>query len=382
MSRLALSVLQSSYFEAESPAGGLHRAFSQSNVNGSVVRAYDWDQCACRVYDANYGAGLAQKADISLLSADELASLKTDLWLLSPSCQPYTVLNPLAKGAADPRAKSFIHLIEDVLPELAVLDAHPRYMLIENVAGFETSSTRQRLLAMLDSLGYAVVELLLTPLQFGIPNSRLRYYLLAKLKPLRFADVENADRQIWRHIPGRGSDWVDPREQANAGKQGESCKTEVNDIRQYMDIDTPLGRTHPQAVPDKVLEKWGRLFDIILPSSRRSCCFTRGYTKMAERSGSVLQVNEELDTTIIFDRFLTAQSRGETSAVRMLDQLELRYFSPSELLRIFGFEPTGRRSITFHWPDDISVKTQYRLIGNSVNVRVVTELINYLLTDE
>lgn len=59
------------------------------------------------------------------------------MWLLSPSCQPYTVLNPLAKGAEDPRAKSFIRLIEDVLPELVQLDKHPRYMLVENVAGFE-----------------------------------------------------------------------------------------------------------------------------------------------------------------------------------------------------------------------------------------------------
>lgn len=77
------------------------------------------------------------QADISLLSTGELAELNTDLWLLSPSCQPYTVLNPLAKGAEDSRAKSFIHLMEDVLPELVSVGRHPRYMLVENVAGFE-----------------------------------------------------------------------------------------------------------------------------------------------------------------------------------------------------------------------------------------------------
>lgn len=64
----------------------------------------------------------------------------------------------------------------------------------------------------------------------------------------------------------------------------------------------------------------------------------------------------------------------------MLDQLELRYFSPSELLRIFCFKPVGSQDVRFHWPSDISTKTQYRLIGNSVNVRVVTELINYLFS--
>jgi len=77
------------------------------------------------------------KTDISTLSAGDLSSLCADLWLLSPSCQPYTVLNPSAKGDADPRAKSFLHLIDHVLPDMATQGSHPRYMLIENVAGFQ-----------------------------------------------------------------------------------------------------------------------------------------------------------------------------------------------------------------------------------------------------
>ena len=71
------------------------------------------------------------------MTASELSSLDAQLWLLSPSCQPYTVLNPEAKGAADPRAKSFIHLMEVVLPELVKMRQHPSHMLVENVAGFE-----------------------------------------------------------------------------------------------------------------------------------------------------------------------------------------------------------------------------------------------------
>ena len=59
---------------------------------------------------------------------------------MSPACQPYTVLNPDAKGAQDPRALSFLHIINTVLPELARSDAHPRYILVENVAGFEVHS--------------------------------------------------------------------------------------------------------------------------------------------------------------------------------------------------------------------------------------------------
>jgi hypothetical protein len=77
------------------------------------------------------------KTDISTLTASTLGRLQASLWLMSPSCQPYTVLNPLSKGAADPRAKSFLHIIKDVLPDLVATQSHPQYILVENVAGFE-----------------------------------------------------------------------------------------------------------------------------------------------------------------------------------------------------------------------------------------------------
>lgn len=129
---------------------------------------------------------------------------------------------------------------------------------------------------MLDALGYVTRELLLTPLQFGVPNSRLRYYLLAKLKPLAFADTYGMERQILRHIPGRGCDWTDPRRLRDGSTPEELCAVDADEIRCYLDPGAPSGRTHPQTIPDNVLMKWGRLFDIILPSARRSCCFTRG----------------------------------------------------------------------------------------------------------
>jgi site-specific DNA-cytosine methylase len=77
------------------------------------------------------------QVDISTLNASDLSAFKSNLWLLSPACQPYTVLNPNAKAEGDPRAQSFIHLIRDVLPELASSDEHPARLLVENVAGFE-----------------------------------------------------------------------------------------------------------------------------------------------------------------------------------------------------------------------------------------------------
>ena len=216
------------------------------------------------------------------MNALTLSSLKPNLWLLSPACQPYTVLNPNAKGADDPRAQSFIHLFQNVLPELALLDEHPDRLFIENVAGFEVTSRRSRtnpfsepffflskssstqhlLLSTLRSIGYTTLELLLTPLQFGIPNSRLRYYLLAKKSPLSFPHIsEGSSDRVWRQIPGFNIPL-------------ETDEPLTLPIREYLDVG--CSDSEHLFVPDRVLEKRGRLFDIVLPSSKRTCCFTRG----------------------------------------------------------------------------------------------------------
>jgi tRNA (cytosine38-C5)-methyltransferase len=122
----------------------------------------------------------------------------------------------------------------------------------------------------LKKLGYNVLELLLTPLQFGIPNSRLRYYLLAKKAPESFPYLPDPE-VVWRHIPGQGSDWIDPRDAKGTDEAEGSSAT----IRDFMP-DNELPTTSPPYITDRVLEKWGRLFDIVLPSSTRTCCFTRG----------------------------------------------------------------------------------------------------------
>ena len=69
---------------------------------------------------------------------------------------------------------------------------------------------------------------------------------------------------MWRHIPAPGGvDWVDER-------SGGSVTLEA-----YVDELTDEGEKE-YVIPDRVLEEWGRLFDIVLPTSTRTCCFIRG----------------------------------------------------------------------------------------------------------
>lgn len=133
----------------------------------------------------------------------------------------------------------------------------------------QTSTTRTRVLDVLTKLGFATRELLLTPLQFSVPNSRLRYYLLASRTKGGFESSGDPPERILRHVSGEPANWEDTR----ASGSPDTVGNWVRPLRDYLDREKPATA---HTVPDRVLIKWGRLFDIVLPSATRTCCFTRG----------------------------------------------------------------------------------------------------------
>lgn len=58
---------------------------------------------------------------------------------------------------------------------------------MENVKGFETSDAHGEFVDMLTKIGFRYQEFLLSPVTLGIPNSRLRYYLIGKHSDLQWS---------------------------------------------------------------------------------------------------------------------------------------------------------------------------------------------------
>ena len=52
---------------------------------------------------------------------------------------------------------------------------------------------------------------------------------------------------------------------------------------------------------------------------------------------------------------------------------KLRFFTPDEIKILMSFTKN------FDFPSEISLKSRYKLIGNSINVKVVNLLLNYLI---
>ncbi|KAF8927188.1 tRNA (cytosine-5-)-methyltransferase [Haplosporangium gracile] len=422
--------------EFYSGIGGMHYAFDRSGHKGEILKAFDINTTANEVYAHNHGKKQLAQRNIEAVPMEFYDKQQADVWLMSPPCQPYTRTGN-QEGSKDTRAKSFLYLM-DILPKM---EHPPNYILLENVKGFEESDSRDLLVEALATAGYEFQELLITPLQIGIPNSRMRYYCLARKTGTVGGFVHPVTGTLIGYIPSTDSsnddeqkvaqdkDFVDGRRQGDLSglstpvaakkqrtgiststvtKEGDAAAKpdedalladpmlalKIDTLEQYIDFtDMSDERMERYMIPDKTLLKYGRLFDIVKSSTRRSCCFTKGYYHFVESTGSIYQMVQDKDTAITFDEAealkSSAKARSDTEstlaeeettkALNLLRTLGLRYFTENEVARLMGFPIVEGK---FSFPKTTTLKQRYRVLGNSINVKVVGELIKYLLTSK
>ncbi|XP_051266225.1 tRNA (cytosine(38)-C(5))-methyltransferase isoform X5 [Dicentrarchus labrax] len=294
---------------------------------------------------------------------------------------------------SDPRTKSFLYIL-DLLPRLSKL---PRFILLENVKGFETSSARERLVKTLMGCGYTFQEIMVSPTSVGIPNSRLRYFLIAKISTENSstltsfkildaiphpAESDSAELPTALGPPHPGT--CQPEEEIPGGhvlyklettmdaqrKINQNHDLSVRQIQDFLEPQMEVILEH-YLLPPKTLLRYALLLDIVRPTCRRSVCFTKGYGRYVEGTGSVLQCSMETEMENVF-RGLD-QCCEEEKLQRLL-KLKLRYFTPREVANLMGFPQS------FSFPEQITTKQQYRVLGNSLNVVVVTKLLQLLIS--
>lgn len=148
--------------------------FPESGLNGQVAAAVDINTVANEVYQYNFPRINLINRNIQSLTPKEISQLNVNVILMSPPCQPFT-RNGKYLDANDSRTDSFIYLI-NMLDQLTNIE----YILMENVKGFECSSVRNMFIRKLKECDFTFQEFLLSPTCVGVPNSRLRYYCIAR----------------------------------------------------------------------------------------------------------------------------------------------------------------------------------------------------------
>uniref|UniRef100_A0A8C1G4Q9 tRNA (cytosine(38)-C(5))-methyltransferase n=1 Tax=Cyprinus carpio TaxID=7962 RepID=A0A8C1G4Q9_CYPCA len=377
--------------ELYSGIGGMHYALKESSVPAEVVAAVDVNTTANEIYKHNFPNTPLLPKTIEGMMLQDFDKLNFDMILMSPPCQPFTRIG-LQGDVADPRTKSFLYILE-LLPSR--LSKRPRFILLENVKGFETSAARDALLKTLRECDYSFQEFLISPTSLGIPNSRLRYFLIAKRPPGPFSFPtsllfywqimegfpmsESPDSLTVPHNNPTSSECEREKsgtiifkletEQELERKRIQDSQETVRRLQDFLqedeeDLDQYL-------LPPKTLLRYALLMDVVQPSFRRSVCFTKGYGHYVEGTGSVLQACVDVELESVFKNL---DLLSEADKLKQLLQLKLRYFTPREIANLMGFPAD------FTFPKHISVKQQYRVLGNSLNVHVVSHLIRLMIS--
>lgn len=378
--------------ELYSGIGGMHFALKDSGIHAQVVAAIDINTTANQIYQHNFADTPLWSKSIEGIPLEDFNKLSFDMILMSPPCQPFTRLG-LKRDIVDQRTKSFLYVL-DLLPRLSRL---PRYILLENVKGFEESCARNHLVKTLTECGYTFQEIMVSPTSVGIPNSRLRYFLIAKISNESFsADAHskiseafpvNAEMESPEQPTILSPHYLGCQQPKDAQETGLllyklETTTEVQrkmmqnsntSIRQIQDFLEPLQEMDLEQylLPPKTLLRYALILDIVRPTCRRSICFTKGYGRYVEGTGSVLQCSSETELETVFRGL---DELADEEKLKRLQTLKLRYFTPKEVANLMGFPKT------FVIPEHISLKQRYKVLGNSLNVVVVSRLLQILLS--
>lgn len=121
---------------------------------------------------------------------------------------------------------------------------------------------------------------------------------------------------------------------------------------------------------EKILKTRYKVLDVVVPASKNSMCFTKAYTHYLEGTGSVFSPTDEEAVKRCFRPVLDE----EIDPAEGLKELQLRFFTPREVSRLMSFPAD------FDFPSEVTNRQKYRLLGNSINVAVVSELIKVMTT--
>ncbi|XP_055613236.1 tRNA (cytosine(38)-C(5))-methyltransferase [Uranotaenia lowii] len=333
-----------SVLELFSGIGGMHYALKRSGKRFRIVAALDINPVGNGIYNYNFGGEGECPVDVKNsnilgLTAERIQQLGVNVIAMSPPCQPFT-RNGTFKDLADRRADPFVHLC-DLLEHIPAVE----FVLLENVKGFERSQACELYKGKLTAAGFNFREYILSPHDFGVPNTRHRYYCVAK-------------KGEFRGVPKTGiitepnPRYVQPRITVGDLLEPESEKTSKFLFK-----------------PD-LLRKRLAIMDICSPESVNSMCFTKAYTHYAEGTGSVFSPLSRVEFDNLY-RKMEAETDEERKNV-LRDQLRVRYFTPREVARLMSFPED------FRFPPDATDKQCYRVLGNSINVLVVSSLFDEL----
>jgi DNA (cytosine-5)-methyltransferase 1 len=165
-------------------AGGFSVGLREAGLADAY--ALESDTWACDTLRENFG-GIVLERDIRNISDEEIAELpRPQIIVGGPPCQGFSVAGPSQYGVEDPRNNLFMHFLRFVeiqLPDVCIIENVPQ-LLTKQIAHGVTASDVIR--DHFFKLGYVTQTFLLNAVNFGVPQSRKRAFVVATHPKIRF----------------------------------------------------------------------------------------------------------------------------------------------------------------------------------------------------
>jgi len=161
-----------------SGAGGMGSGFREAGYQ--IVVAVEHDRHAAQSYRANNPGVPVIEADVTKLTGTALRSYVPGLddlqvLLAGPPCQGYSTAGP--RQSRDPRNQMFRHvsrLAKELKAAIVVFENVPGLLRVNGI------DFLQRILGSLRAQGYRAAAHLVTASDFGVPQNRRRYFIIAQ----------------------------------------------------------------------------------------------------------------------------------------------------------------------------------------------------------
>ena len=175
--------------------GGIRLGFE--SVGGVCVFSSEFDEDACKTYQANFGEHPA--GDITKIDASEIPDF--DILLGGFPCQAFSIIGK-KEGFANETCGTLFFDIERILKE----KRPPAFMLenVRNLTAHDNGNTFKIIKSHLEALGYKVYPKVLNALDFGVPQKRERIIIVGFLNndvPFSFPEpIPNKDKTELKNI--------------------------------------------------------------------------------------------------------------------------------------------------------------------------------------
>ena len=277
-------------FEFFSGIGGMHQATEGlPDFKIKKIFPFDINPNANITYLHNFGVKPFEISieSFSLEDYEKLCAIeevdRNLIWTMSPPCQPFSRQGK-EKDLTDFRTKGFLHLMS--ILEKTNIKFLPKYFLLENVKNFEHSDACAILKKTLFNRNYKITQFLLSPNQVGVPNSRPRYYLLAR-------DSNEKDFIVLDDLINENGVITSSEILYKLNLINYDQTQNLKDYLNY-DLDEEVNKKE-FLLDEKIFAKESsNTIHIITVDTNHTCCFTKGYGKLLKGSGSILLIDQSL----------------------------------------------------------------------------------------